>query len=130
MLSFLHVDIFSINCFVKKHSYNIPTWTYSTPNTSFLWMVSAIFWVYVQVWPLCHLLSNLCLFSFLVYYESRSSKFIQQIVNCLSAGNSFITKFTSTFSPTLSSRSVLHMGDIQKYTQTNNSQFVLKHTAP
>jgi hypothetical protein len=36
---------------------------------------------------------------------------IHQIMNCLSAGNSFITKF----SPTLSSRSVFHIGVIQKY---------------
>jgi hypothetical protein len=48
--------------------------------------------------------------------ESRCSKFIPQIVNCLSTGNSFITKFTLKFSSTLSSRFVFHIGVIQKYT--------------
>jgi hypothetical protein len=55
------------------------------------------------------------MFCFLVCEEPRS-KFIHQITNCLSAGNSFITKFTSTFSPTLSSRSVFHIHVIQKHT--------------
>jgi hypothetical protein len=36
-------------------------------------------------------------------------------MNCLSAGNFFMTKFTSKFSPTASSRSVFHVGVIQKY---------------
>jgi hypothetical protein len=52
----------------------------------------------------------------LVYEQSRCFKFIHQIMNCLSAGNSFITKFTSKCSPTLSSRSIFHIGVIQKYT--------------
>jgi hypothetical protein len=47
--------------------------------------------------------------------ESHCSKFIHQIMNCLSARNSFITKFTSKFLSTLSSRSVYHIGVIQKY---------------
>jgi hypothetical protein len=34
----------------------------------------------------------------------------------VSAGNSFITKLTSKFSPTLSSRSVFDIDVIQKYT--------------
>jgi hypothetical protein len=55
------------------------------------------------------------IFLFLEYYESRCSKFIHQIMNCLSAGNSFVTKFTSKCSPTLSSRCVFHIGVIQKY---------------
>jgi hypothetical protein len=36
-------------------------------------------------------------------------------VNCLSARNSFVTKFMSKFAPTFSSRSVFHMGVIEKY---------------
>jgi hypothetical protein len=44
------------------------------------------------------------------------SKFIHQIVNCLYAVNYFITKFTSKFSPTLSSISAFHTGVMQKYT--------------
>jgi hypothetical protein len=44
------------------------------------------------------------MFLFLVYSEFRCSKFIDQIVNCLSAGNSFITKFKSKFWPAFSSR--------------------------
>jgi hypothetical protein len=54
-------------------------------------------------------------FYYLVCYESRCSKFIHQIMNCLSAGNSFITKFTSKFSPTPSSRSAFHRDVIRKY---------------
>jgi hypothetical protein len=46
---------------------------------------------------------------------TRFYKFIHQIMNCLSAENSFITKFTSRFSP-FSSRSAFHVGIIQKYT--------------
>jgi NurA-like 5'-3' nuclease len=53
---------------------------------------------------------------FLVYYEPSCSKFIHHIVSCMSAGNFYITKFTSKFSPRLSNISVFHMGDIQKYT--------------
>jgi hypothetical protein len=45
----------------------------------------------------------------------------------LSAGNSFITKFTSTFLPALSNRSVFHMGDIQKYTLLES---ILHHDLP
>jgi hypothetical protein len=37
-------------------------------------------------------------------------------VNCLSAGKCFITKFTSTFSPTLSGGFIFHIGVIQKDT--------------
>jgi hypothetical protein len=48
--------------------------------------------------------------------KSRYSKFIHQVVNCLSARNSFLVKFTLRFSRTLSSRSLFYMGDIQKYT--------------
>jgi hypothetical protein len=44
------------------------------------------------------------------------SKFIHQIMNSLSAGNSVTTEFISKFSPTLSSRSVYHVGVIQKNT--------------
>jgi hypothetical protein len=51
-----------------------------------------------------------------VYYHSHCSKFIHQIVNCLCAGNSFITKFVSKFSPALPSRSAFHIGVIQEYT--------------
>jgi hypothetical protein len=36
----LHIDIFR-SCFVKKHRYNNPSCTYSTPDTSFNVMVSA-----------------------------------------------------------------------------------------
>jgi hypothetical protein len=56
------------------------------------------------------------MFLFFVYWESNCSKFIHQIVNCLSAANSFITKFMSTFLLTLSSRSIFHIDAIQKYT--------------
>jgi hypothetical protein len=53
-------------------------------------------------------------------------------MNCLSAGNSFITKFTSKFSPTLSSRSIFHMGDIEthvalKYTKCANHKQTPTH---
>jgi hypothetical protein len=58
---------------------------------------------------------RLC-FCFLPIKESRCSNFFHQIVNCLCSGNSFITKLTLKFSPTLSSRSVFHMGGIRKYT--------------
>jgi hypothetical protein len=44
------------------------------------------------------------MFLFLLY----CSNFIHQTVNCVYAGNSFITKFTSQFLPTLSTRSVFH----------------------
>jgi hypothetical protein len=36
-------------------------------------------------------------------------------LNRFSSGNSFITKLTSKFSPTLFSRSIFHIGVIQKY---------------
>jgi hypothetical protein len=58
------------------------------------------------------------MFLFFVYQESRWPKFIYQIVNCLSAGNSFITNF----SPTLSSRSLFHIGVIHKYKYTAPSR--------
>jgi hypothetical protein len=60
---------------------------------------------------------------FCFLFESHCSKFIHQIMNYLSAGNSFITKFTSKFSPTHSSRSVFHMGDTEIHV-------VLKYTTP
>jgi hypothetical protein len=41
MPSSLHVDTFR-NCFVKKHRYNNPSCTYSTPDNNFHWMASAI----------------------------------------------------------------------------------------
>jgi hypothetical protein len=64
------------------------------------------------------------MFLFLVYWESLWPKFIHQTVNCLSARNSFITKFMSELLPTLSSRSLFHVGVIQMV------HIVLKYTAP
>jgi hypothetical protein len=51
------------------------------------------------------------MFLFLVYEEFRS-KFIRQIMKCLSAGKFFVTNCASKFS----SRSVFHVRVIQKYT--------------
>jgi hypothetical protein len=45
------------------------------------------------------------MFYFFFLLRVRCSKFIHQIVNCFSAGNFFITKFTSKFSSVFSSRS-------------------------
>jgi hypothetical protein len=44
MLSPLHTDIFAINCLIKKkiQLHNNPSCTYSTSNTNFHWMTSAI----------------------------------------------------------------------------------------
>jgi hypothetical protein len=56
--------------------------------------------------------STLSLCFLFMSIKSCSSKFIQQIVNCLSAGNSFMLKFSLT----LYTRSVFHVGVIRKYT--------------
>jgi hypothetical protein len=55
------------------------------------------------------------MFLFLVYKELQWFKYIHWIVNCLSAGNSFIIKFILKFLLKLSSRSVFHIGVILKY---------------
>jgi hypothetical protein len=52
------------------------------------------------------------MFLFLVYHKFRCSKFIHQIEHCFSAKNYFITKFTSKFSLTLSSSSIMFHTEI------------------
>jgi hypothetical protein len=42
MLSSLHIYILAINFFFKKHRYNNLSCTYSTPDTNFHWMASAV----------------------------------------------------------------------------------------
>jgi hypothetical protein len=51
------------------------------------------------------------------------------MVNCLSTGNSFITKFTSKFSPTISSRFIFHVGILQKHTLLSIYRTMTEHTA-
>jgi hypothetical protein len=42
MLSSIRIDIFAINCFLKKHMYSNSSCTYSTSDTNFHWMALAI----------------------------------------------------------------------------------------
>jgi hypothetical protein len=131
--SSLHIDIFC-NCFVKKTGTTfLLALTAHQTQTSTGWLQQLCCCYWTRLWQSSDFLgacSSLALmsskfsrvstlnlrFCFLSIKESHCSKFVHQIMNCLSAGNSFIMKFASKFLPTLSSRSVFHMGDMQKYT--------------
>jgi hypothetical protein len=118
---------------LKKHMYNNPSCTYSIPDTNFHWMASANCATVLALgfdtpvcWARC--------FSDVLRVSVSSSPapipsnfsvrtrrlrvplFWVYSPNCLSAGKSFITKFMSKSSPTLSSRSLFHVGVIQTYT--------------